>query len=916
MQDKCKDISLDKRGLIIDDQYTIILCASLFYFRIPAELWRDRMKKIRLAGYNCIDVYFPWNFHELDKGEWCFSGQRDVDRFLTIAGQEGLYVVARPGPYICSEWDGGSLPAYLFTEENMKIRDNDPEFLNYVAKWYDRILPIIARHQVINGGPVVMVQLENELDFYECEDRYGYMLNLKKMADKHGIEVPCIACAGQGDIYGAWGQAEGVIPTLNVYLNPSLPDMEAGLDYYVKRLADMNAPLMVTETGREHLMLRRLLSGGTKLLGPYNQVAGTNFGFTNSVNNWGEPLSFITTNYNFRSLVDSFGRFSEEVYEARLLSGFISSMGNSLAGAVKPEDNSWFEVKADGHLGYSKVPVLSLLQEEYPGFVVAVTNVDEKPVNAEIIRSGHKWPRITKMTVPSKKSRFVLFDFNLCEWGIPGKIVFSSAEPYYISDGSPKVIVFHAESDGEVQFSFSGEQGGKEYTFVFNSTRETREEIVLPNGEKIVLYGVASSRASMLAGVSEAGLEYLPDDYFEYKHKEGDFGIRWSRTEINGPVIRPDSQPVYTGDKAIYMEQAGLYRGYGWYEGKAELPFDRKPLGVLLHDAADVVSVYCNDKYLGTVTPAGSCVLVELDDSGDKNVYQFAIRTEIWGHSNFDDSRKPALRIKSLRGISGATLITGKKHLPMWKVKLGYRKQPYEIKTGFGGWLTTRKPVQCSYYATLHIPQDAERSLLYFEGIQCKGIVNVNGEYAGEVDVFNSYVDISSIVEPGSEIDVNITLEKRYHAEPAGRVYLLTGTAVSGWSLTGCAEEGLWQAADKIFSRENSDVNIPFETNPGSVTWLLGEIDPDTVHGCHVLKFTGRNAKLTVFFNGKIVGRIWLPSPNRPFMTGGVDNIAYLPGCWFKEKDNRIAVMVEAVVKDQPAVVETVESQNVEFSLL
>ena len=141
MQDKCKDISLDKRGLIIDGQYTIILCASLFYFRIPAELWRDRMKKIRLAGYNCIDVYFPWNFHELDKGEWCFSGQRDVDRFLTIAGQEGLYVVARPGPYICSEWDGGSLPAYLFTEENMKIRDNDPEFLNYVSKWYDRILP-------------------------------------------------------------------------------------------------------------------------------------------------------------------------------------------------------------------------------------------------------------------------------------------------------------------------------------------------------------------------------------------------------------------------------------------------------------------------------------------------------------------------------------------------------------------------------------------------------------------------------------------------------------------------------------------------------------------------------------------------------------------------------------------------------
>jgi len=68
------EVSLDKRGIKINNQYVVILCASLFYFRIPAGLWRDRMKKIRAAGYNCIDVYFPWNYHELKKGEWLFRG--------------------------------------------------------------------------------------------------------------------------------------------------------------------------------------------------------------------------------------------------------------------------------------------------------------------------------------------------------------------------------------------------------------------------------------------------------------------------------------------------------------------------------------------------------------------------------------------------------------------------------------------------------------------------------------------------------------------------------------------------------------------------------------------------------------------------------------------------------------------------
>ncbi|GIQ66117.1 hypothetical protein PACILC2_46850 [Paenibacillus cisolokensis] len=106
----------------------ILLCASLFYFRIPRLLWKERMEQLKAIGYNSIDVYFPWNYHELREGEWDFEGERDADAFLKLAAETGLWVVARPGPYICSEWDGGGLPAYLLARPNLRLRDNDARF--------------------------------------------------------------------------------------------------------------------------------------------------------------------------------------------------------------------------------------------------------------------------------------------------------------------------------------------------------------------------------------------------------------------------------------------------------------------------------------------------------------------------------------------------------------------------------------------------------------------------------------------------------------------------------------------------------------------------------------------------------------------------------------------------------------------
>ena len=326
-------LQLDASSLRIGGQSEIILCASLFYFRIPRASWQERLEQVKAFGYNAIDVYFPWNYHERQEGSWDFSGERDVEYFLQQAAEAGLWVVARPGPYICSEWDGGSLPGHLIAKSGMVIRSSDPLYLQAVAGWYDRILPILRKYELGNKGTVICLQLENELDFYDCPDPHSYMAALRDMALGHGITVPLIACAGQGGLYEASGFAENVVPTCNFYPNDTDPDFEAKVTVYKDRLAARGLPLMVTETNRSHFLLRRLLSCGAKLLGPYLQVSGTNFGFTNGTNNWGKPLSFLTSDYDFGGMISPEGHIRAQAYEGRLLRRVIYTYGRSLAEA-------------------------------------------------------------------------------------------------------------------------------------------------------------------------------------------------------------------------------------------------------------------------------------------------------------------------------------------------------------------------------------------------------------------------------------------------------------------------------------------------------------------------------------------------------------------------------------------------------
>ena len=123
-------ISYDSKNFLMDGKPYTILSGAMHYFRIPREYWRDRLTKLKECGFNTLETYTCWNLHEREEGVFNFTGMLDIAAYIRLAGELGLNVIVRPGPYICSEWEFGGLPAWLLKYDKMPIRCNDPLYLS------------------------------------------------------------------------------------------------------------------------------------------------------------------------------------------------------------------------------------------------------------------------------------------------------------------------------------------------------------------------------------------------------------------------------------------------------------------------------------------------------------------------------------------------------------------------------------------------------------------------------------------------------------------------------------------------------------------------------------------------------------------------------------------------------------------
>ncbi|HLJ53694.1 MAG TPA: beta-galactosidase [Chthonomonadaceae bacterium] len=184
-------IDFDGRGFLLHGKREFIISGSMHYGRVPRALWRDRLLRIRAAGFNCVETYALWNLHEPQEGKWDFSGDRDLEAYLKLIHELGMYAIVRVGPYVCAEWDSGGYPVWLRFKPGIRVREDNPPFEAAVDRWYEMVMPIVARQQIHRGGAVIMVQLENEHPRgWGREMPDGYFRRLRDKAVALGLEVP------------------------------------------------------------------------------------------------------------------------------------------------------------------------------------------------------------------------------------------------------------------------------------------------------------------------------------------------------------------------------------------------------------------------------------------------------------------------------------------------------------------------------------------------------------------------------------------------------------------------------------------------------------------------------------------------------------------------------------------------------
>jgi beta-galactosidase len=532
-QEPKNTFAIGEHDFLLNGKPIRLISGEMHFARIPREYWRDRLHMARAMGLNTVATYVFWNYHEPEKGVYNFSGNADVAEFVRIAQEEGLWVIIRPSPYACAEWEFGGYPWWLQKEKGLKVRSRDPEFLAMSRNYFAALGKQLAPLQITRGGPVIMVQLENEYGSYDKDKEY-LAINRQIIRDS-GFDVALYTCDGPSQMPD--GYLPGVFPSVNGLDN--VPEVKS----LINKFNNNHGPYFIAEWYpawfdswglRHHLVPWQEVAGifDTVLaagfsINIYMAHGGTTREFMNGANmDRRTPYSPQTSSYDYDAPIDEAGNATPKFMAFRDV-----ILKNSAPGTTIPDVPAKKPVMA--------VPAFSLTQAAALFSNLPEPVFSERPLTFEDLNQGYGY--VLYRTTVSGPLTGEMHIRHLRDYGL----VYMDGKRIAILDrrfGQEKVAVEIPE--GEHTLDILTENLGRiNYGPYLNDNLKGITGSVLINGTELAnwnMYGFPMS---------------VPPVYPSEKELKGD-----------GPVVRTGTFTVQnTAD--TWLDMRGWGKGCVWING-------------------------------------------------------------------------------------------------------------------------------------------------------------------------------------------------------------------------------------------------------------------------------------------------------------------------------------------------------------